>query len=90
MMEVLERCEAHISLWDEDHSRWFCGVTSDPEQAQRDMVGGAWLCYELESDLEARQLEVSLRREGCKLIPNEGGDDALYIYLYLSASQRLQ
>ena len=90
MVEVLARCEAHVKLWDEDYSRWFCGVTSDPEQAQCEMVGGAWLCYELESDLEARQLENSFRLEGCNFIPNAGGEDARYFYLYLSAPQRLQ
>lgn len=89
MMEVLSRFESHILSW-EGYSTWYCGITAEPEQVQREIVGGAWLCYEMSSELEARQLELHLRRHlGCEGVPNAGGMNARYFYAYLSAPQGL-
>jgi hypothetical protein len=90
MIEVLNRFEAYILSWGEDCAGWYCGITTEPEKVQREFVGGAWLCYEMNSELEARQLEISLRNNcGCEGVPNLGGRDARYIYVYLSAPQGL-
>ena len=89
MMEVLHRLETHILSWGKDYCGWHCGITAEPEKAQREAVGGAWQCYQTNSELEARQLEIHLRQQGCEGIPNLGGEEARYIYVYLSAPRSL-
>jgi hypothetical protein len=88
MVEVLEKLKSHILSWDENYSNWYCGVTPDPSQAERTMSGMAWLCYELASDREARQIELFLRNEGCGFIPNAGGQDVKFVYVYLDPSSK--
>jgi hypothetical protein len=89
MVEILDRLESHIFSWEEDHARWCCGITSDPEQAEREVAGGGWQCYETASELEARQLEIMLRQEGCQGIPHPGGEDARFIYVFLNPPRGL-
>jgi hypothetical protein len=89
LMEVLHQLETHISDWSEDYSGWFCGITAEPEEMQRVAVGGAWLCYETNSELEARQLEIHLRQQGCEGVPNLGGEAARYIFVYFGTPQSL-
>jgi len=85
-MDVLEDLESHILSLDEVYSHWICGITSDPEQARRVASSAAseWWCRDAGTELNARQIEIILRRKGCGGAPHPGGEKAHYVYVYRS------
>jgi len=87
-VDILEDLKAHIQSLDERCSHWSCGITADPVQARQraSRTGTEWRCHETESELDARQIEVLLGREGCEVVPHPGGKGAIYVFVYLMAS----
>jgi hypothetical protein len=84
LMDVLEDLESYILSLDEVYSHWTCGITDDPEQARRvaSSRGSEWRCLDAGTELNARQIEIVLRRKGCEGAPHPGGEGAHYIYVY--------
>lgn len=87
-LDVLEDLKAHVESLDENYSHWRCGITADPLRAKQRAraTGTEWRCHGTGSELDARQLEVLLGREGCQVVPHPGGKGAVHIYVYLVAS----
>jgi hypothetical protein len=83
LVEVLEDLESHILSLDEVYSHWICGITDDPEQARRvtSSKGSEWRCRDAGTELNARQIELVLRRKGCEGARHLG-EGAHYIYVY--------
>ena len=82
--EILEVLESYITWLDEIYAHWRCGITSDPQSAERESrsVGTDWRCLDAGSELNARQIEILLRRMGCQAVPHPGGVDTCFIYVY--------
>ena len=83
-VDILEDLLAHIQSLDENYSHWLCGVTDDPTRAKQraSEVGTEWRCHNAGSALDARQIEVLLGREGCRVVPHPGGTGAVHVYVY--------
>ena len=83
---VLEILESHIVSTQEDHSKWQCGITSDPEGTRRELkrFGSDWISEDAGTELDARHIEVLLRRNGCHGVPHLGGAGAHYVFACLA------
>jgi len=82
---VLEFIECHIISLEEDYSRWMCGITADPEGTRREIgqIGSDWISGDTGTELDARHVEVLLRRGGCHGVPHPGGKEARYVFACL-------